>query len=148
MKPRRLIWIVLGVTGVLQAMLIVSGYNSYFQEFEPNIGPSGPLDVQLHGDLYPAIGWMIIVAIGAVIVASTVMRFYEALTAVAIGVFFIGALFQADLPYAQAQLWGWGAGAALVAIGLLFAGSQLGIYKRRASPASPVGIRDHERLRD
>ncbi len=144
MNARKLIWVVLGVTGVLQAMLIASGYNALLQDKSINLGPNGPMEIQFHGNLYPAIAWLVIVSIGAVIAVSAAMRFYEALVVVALGVFFTGALFQADLPYDQNTLWSWGAGAALVAIGLVFFYERLGLYRKKTVP-SDAALLEHER---
>lgn len=130
---RSVCWVVLGVAGVLQLMLLASGLNELLGDKGLKIGPAGSMEVQFHGNLYTAISWLVIAAVAVVILVSMIKIYYDVLITTTIGVFFIGALLGSDLPPAQDRLWAWGAAAAFTATLAVFVGQQFGWISRKSA---------------
>lgn len=107
MNLRRIIWMVLGVAGALELMLIASGYNALFQskDLGYDLGSNGPMAIQFIGHMYPTIAWLVNAALIVVILVATSIRFYQAAWVAGLGAFFVGALFESILPYEQNRIW-------------------------------------------
>ncbi len=88
----------------------------------------GVIEIRLNGAAYTVAGWIVIAGLGLCLTAAMLENELGVLSWIAIGCLAAG-LFQDQLTPAQTGLWYWGAGAALVGIGLNFAYTQLRHYR-------------------
>gem|GEM_PF-4841841 len=136
MFSKRTLWLLLGIAGILEMLLISSNLNSYGK-----LGPAGSLDTVLHGNLF-AIANVAPVALVFIVMFIHLFNPQKDILLVAtLGVFVIGSLFANYTSDFQMSAWGLlaGFGIAVYLLNLLFVSivaKYVGFFRKRQVPST------------
>ena len=136
MIPKRTPWLLLSIAAVLEVLLIASNLND-----NSKLGPSGPLEIQLHGNLFTAASAAPIVLVAIAIFSTIFTPQGEVLLVAGLGGFIVGATLVHYTSSLQEQTWGLLVAFAVVvyAVRVLFesvVAKYVGFFRRREIPSS------------
>lgn len=132
MFTNRTLWLFLGISGILEMLLIASNLNAY-----GGLGNAGSMDITLHGDLYVIVNALPVLLVIAVLFSTIFTEdSTELLFVSTVSVFVVGALFSNFTSDLQARAWGpmvaAGFGAYLLKVGL----NSIGVFRKSHMPSA------------